>query len=538
MTSLSQAQLEHDPDGRMVLGSSGLKHHSGIIDEEFLHRLRGRNGIKLYNEMRNNSSIIAAALNVISLLIRQVEWRIEPANESDPAKAEAEDTESALEDMSHTFEDFISEALSFLWAGYSPFEIVYKLRKGPDQEDPRLRSKFNDGKWGWRKIEIRAQETIYQWVFDHEGGLDGFIQQNIYATGSTGMQGPVFIPIEKALLFRTETFKGNPEGKSFLRPAVIPYWYTKRIQEFEAIGAERNLAGMPMMEVPPELLLEDASPGDKALRIELEQFITQIRMDERWGGLVPSSTKPDGSPSGYKFQLVQNSGRRTVDTDLVIRRYESRMLMMFMAQFLLMGMDSVGSFSLSSNMTSMFGVAIGTVMDQIASVINRFLIPRRQRLNNVDPRLDPFMTHGDLEGPQLDKVGAYINQLAASGMITSSKPLERKLLEIGNLPQPPDEEDADLPLALRERTVEDVGRSSLSSEQVRTVLDINKALKNKELDHETAIAMVAAALGIDDEQAKVLVPAPLESVEPAPNVPNVPNAPDAPNAPGVEIEDE
>ncbi len=103
-----------------VVGVTGLKHHSGFIDEEFMHRLRGRNAIRIYREMIDNSPIVAAALNAIKMLIRQVEWRIEPANESSEALAEAEDTESALEDMSHTFQDFISEALSMIWAGYAP----------------------------------------------------------------------------------------------------------------------------------------------------------------------------------------------------------------------------------------------------------------------------------------------------------------------------------------------------------------------------------------------------------------------------------
>jgi hypothetical protein len=33
--------------------------------------------------------------------------------------------------MSHTFEDFITEALSMLGYGYSVHEIVYKRRLGP-----------------------------------------------------------------------------------------------------------------------------------------------------------------------------------------------------------------------------------------------------------------------------------------------------------------------------------------------------------------------------------------------------------------------
>jgi len=505
-----------NPDPTMIIGSTGLKHHSGFIDEEFLHRLRGRNAIRIYREMIDNSPVIAAAFNVIKMMIRQVEWRVEPADESDEAKIEAEDTEGAFEDMSHTFEDWMAEVLSMLWAGYAPFEIIYKLRKGPS-DDPTINSKFNDGKFGWRRIEIRAQDTVDRWVFDHEGGLLGLIQMNVYQTGLEN-RGPVFIPIEKMLLFRTETFKGNPEGRSLIRPAVIPYWYVKRIQEVESIGVERNLAGMPIMEVPHEILLQDASPEDKATRAFLERFITQVRMDERWGGLIPSSKGADGSCSGFEFKLMQATGRKLIDTDIIIKRHRAEMLMLFLTQFLIMGTDKVGSFSLSSNMTDLFGTALGTIMDSISAVINRFLIPRRQRLNNRPEDLDPILVHGDLEGPNLDEVGKYIQSLAAAGMVSPTRPLERKLLEIGNLPQPPDEDDG-LPAPLSETDIDDVARHSLSTDQLQAILDVNAALKRREMDKPAAILTLAAALGVEEEKAAKFI---REEVDPMPALPPAP----------------
>ena len=520
--------MDFDEDARPtdVLGTTGLKRHGGVIDEEFMLRLRGRNAIRLYREMIDNSPTIAAALYAIKTLIRQVEWRIEPADESDEALAEAEDTEAALEDMSHTFGDFIAEALSMIWAGYAPFEIIYKLRRGPDQDDGSMRSKFNDGKWGWRKVEIRGQETLDRWVFDDEGGLQGMVQFDQY--GAT-TKGAVFIPMEKMLLFRMDSFKGNPEGKSLIRPAVIPYWYTKRIQEFEAIGIERNLAGMPIMEVPPELLVSNASPEAVATRAALEKFVTQVRMDERWGGLVPSEVKPDGSPSGYKFKLMQSAGKSVIDTDTIVKRYRGEMLMLFMAQFLTMGMDKVGSFSLSSNMTDLFGTALGTTMDSIADIVNRFLIPRRQRLNGRPVELDPILVHGDIEGPELDKLAAYIASLSTAGIISPNPALERKLLEMGNLPQPPEEEEFASPLA--ESTIDSVARNSLDADAVRVILEINKALKNKQLDRGAALATIGAALGLTPEEAERFIPDEVEEATTPPPIPPPPVPPGAGETP-------
>ena len=483
----------------MSIGTTGLRSEDGEITEEFLKMVDGGKAIPLYNEIRKNSPSVAAALRVIGMLIKQVKWRVEPADESEEAAIEAEDTESALEDMSHTFSDLISEILSMLWAGFSTFEIVYKLRKGPDQSDPTLRSRFDDGKYGWRKIAIRSQDSISKWGFDDDDGIQGFYQ----STGGFGSED-IFIPIKKALLFRMDKEKNNPQGESLLRPAVIPYHYMKRIQEFEAVGIERNLAGMPVMEVPPELLSSTASPGVKQARQELERFITSVRNHDRWGALIPSETKSNGDPSGYKFRLVTPAGgNKVTDTDTVIKRYRTEILMLFMAQFLVMGTEKVGSYSLASSMTGLLSSAIGSILGEIKDVINQFLIPRRQELNGIPPELNPYMEHGDIEKPDLNALSGYIQQLMATGAVSPSDALERHLLAMGDLPQPP-ELDTSFEM-LDDNTVDSVD-NSMSGEQVKVVLEVNKALKDGVLDMDSAVNTIAAALGISVERAHGYLP--------------------------------
>ena len=46
--------------------------------------------------------------------------------------------------------------------------------------------------------------------------------------------GLLTIPISKAMLFRTESAKDNPEGRSILRNAYRSWYFKRRIQEIEA----------------------------------------------------------------------------------------------------------------------------------------------------------------------------------------------------------------------------------------------------------------------------------------------------------------
>ena len=204
-------------------GSYGLRQFSGWVREEYLPDLVGRNGARAYREMLDGSAVIGGMMFAIQQTMRKVEWRVEPANDTAEAKAEAEFVESLMDDMSHTWEDFVAEALSMLGYGYAPHEIVYKRRMGPRPDSrpgprpvqDRASSKFSDGRIGWRRLPIRGQDTVLKWFFDVNGQIKGLTQQPYVGT-------LIDIPIEKLLLFRPTAHKNNPEGRALDPETMIP----------------------------------------------------------------------------------------------------------------------------------------------------------------------------------------------------------------------------------------------------------------------------------------------------------------------------
>lgn len=143
------------------IGRIGQRRYGGVIYEEFLHELRGKRGIEAYREMSENDDVVGAILFAIEMLVRQTDWNVEPGGDSQADIDAAEFVESCMNDMQNTWIDTISEILSFLTFGWSYHEIVYKRRMGRTK-DGRTRSKYTDGLIGWRKLPIRAQETLYQ----------------------------------------------------------------------------------------------------------------------------------------------------------------------------------------------------------------------------------------------------------------------------------------------------------------------------------------------------------------------------------------
>lgn len=409
--------------GSKEIGRVGQRRYGGTFYEEFLPVLAGKKGIQTYLEMSDNDDVIGAILFAIEMLVRQCNWNVEPGGDTAKDKEAAEFVESCMDDMQDTWIDTISEILSFLTYGWSFHEIVYKRRMG-NTKNPKTKSKYADGLIGWRKLPIRAQETLYQWEYDDEDNL----------LGMTQMPPPDFgtftIPMEKALLFRTKSRKNNPEGRSILRTAYRSWYFKRRIQEIEGIGIERDLAGLPVLHGPEGLDLWDENNAD-AVRIlaALEEMVRNIRRDEMEGMVLPY---------GYSLELLNSGGTRQFDTNAIINRYDNRIAMTVLADFILLGHEHTGSFALSSDKTELFAVAIGTFLDIICETFNSQGIPSLIDINGqhfAGITDYPKMTHGDIEDADITKVAAFIKDMTGIGVLVPDDGLEDYIRQVGHLPE-------------------------------------------------------------------------------------------------------
>jgi len=373
--------------------------------------------------MRDNDPIIGAILFAVDMLIRNIVWHIEPASDTPEAMEDAEFVESCRNDMSQTWENTISEILSFLPYGFSYHEIVYKRRKGK-------KSRFKDGLIGWKKLPIRAQNSLDRWEMDDNGGVKGFVQES---TSDSTKQ--VTIPIEKALLFRTTSFKNNPEGRSVLRNAFRPWYFKKRIEEIEGIGIERDLAGLPVIYAPNKIMMTGASADDVAVFNELKNIVRNVRRDEQEGIIMPGDRDAMGNRQ-YELKLLATSGQRQFNTNQIIQRYDQRIAMTILADFILLGHEKVGSFSLSSNKTSLFATAIGAWIGEIKSTFNQYAIPRLMEINGKERKAYPTLAHDDIENPDLKDIGKYIKDMTGAGFDISKDPdVENVLRGYANFPE-------------------------------------------------------------------------------------------------------
>ncbi|MGI9459618.1 MAG: phage portal protein family protein [Pirellulales bacterium] len=415
----------------MEIGSSGLIQYGGQVREDFLRQLQGRRGVENYREMADNDPVVGAILHACEMMIRGVDWSIDAADVNDPVAADyAEFVASCLTDMSTSWDETLGAILSFLTYGFSVHEIVYKRREGRDSKSP---SKHNDGRIGWKKLPIRGQSTIYDWDIDANGGINGVTQEQ--ELGDTYGRNNVYIPIEKMLLFRTTTKYNNPRGRSILRNAFLPWYYKTKIQEIEAIGIERDLAGLPVAMVPPQLLSDNATQAESAALDAIKELVRNIKRDEQEGIVFPLAYDPDTGNLAYDLKLLSTGGRRQFDTNAIIQRYDQRIAMSTLADFILLGHQATGTQALSVSKIELFISSMSAWLDAISEVFNSYAIPRLIRLNGMDESKLPQLNYTPPKNVDLAALGTFINQLAGAGApLFPDEQLENYLRQSAGLP--------------------------------------------------------------------------------------------------------
>ncbi|MDE2096225.1 MAG: hypothetical protein KGL39_03200 [Patescibacteria group bacterium] len=421
-------------DYMLEAGNSGLRIFGGYVVEEFDPNLRGMRGARMFREMSDSSPTIGAFLYVIFQAIGKLGWHLQPADQTPLSLLAQELIESMMDDMEHSWDEFIQEALTMVIYGYAPVEIVLKMRNG-QQPDKRFSSKYDDGAIGIRKLALRSQETILRWVMDADNNdVLGVVQMPW--TGGVRM-----IPRTKFIHFRTRSYRNNPEGRSLLRNAYRPYYFAKRVEEIEGIGIERDLAGFPVMLVPGELIAAAANGTDPNAPATLQSYknlVKNIKRNSQEGAVLPSDRDEHGQLQ-FELKLLASSGKRQFDTNVTIERYQQQMASVTLADFLLMGHGSMrsGGQALSSDKIEMFYASIEGIVQTMCDAIQADLINLLCDLNGIPEPNRPTLYTDKAEQVDLGRLGAYINALAASGMVLfPNQDLENYLLSVAGLPEP------------------------------------------------------------------------------------------------------
>jgi hypothetical protein len=368
----------------------------------------------------SNDPIVQAAVFGVEILIRRAEWRVNPAGDSQEAQDAAQFVTECLGDLEGLWPgDALSPILTYLTWGWAVLEQIYKVREGRQGRTP---SKYDDGRIGWHKWELRPQITRYGWEFDDKGDPTALVQVDPQTYDK------IAIPLSRCLHFKYGSRDNSPEGNTPLRAAYDPWYRKMRIQEVEGIGIERDLAGLPIMRIPSEDIEERNTVFTTA-----QSIVTGIRNDSQ-AGLVLASDRDENGHYEQDFELASTGGQRAIVTDPIVRRYANELVTVFLANVMRAGQDTHGSFALAEAQGSLFEQSITSHLDRIGNVINDQALPQLFDLNGLPQDVMPNITHGGLESTELESLAKYLESLTTTGLLLDTPELRRFVHQVAGLP--------------------------------------------------------------------------------------------------------
>lgn len=415
------------------MGATGLKVALKQIVEESKRELRWPNIISIYKNMAKDATI-AAAINVTKMMIGRVEWRVTPPLNATPEqKKRAEFITQCMNDMEHTWADFIQDVTSSYVYGFSVHEKVYRKRL------KAFGSKYNDGLIGWKKLPIRSQDTITGWVFSDDGRDLLAVEQDLSGLNYNGRynnlvslngSNKIQIPRKKFMLFRVNPERDNPEGNSPLKSVHVAWRYRTTIEEQEAIGIVRNMVGTPVIKIPPVYMSKDASDDQRAIYDYYQNIVRNLERNEQSGLVLPQAFDPETKQPLFEFELLSVSSGRQYDTSQIITRWDNKILTALFADFLKLGQDRVGSFALAGAKTNLMAMAIEARLKEIANVLNHDLIPQTFALNGWGDVDLPKFEFTDLDEQDLNEFSQAVQRIFATNAIEMKADVYDKIREV------------------------------------------------------------------------------------------------------------
>jgi len=393
-----------------VLGVKGLSIFSGLVREEYLTDLRSwQQASKVYREMADDA-VIGTLLDAIRTPLLAADFDITPGGETDGDKQAAEWLWETMNQMDgQTWRSHVSDCLECLIFGFSFAEVVLEKRE--------------DGRLWLKNLDPRGQETLQRWEWAEDHPV-AFIQRDP-VTGRT-----YSIPVAKAVHVTFRGRKGNPQGNSLLRSLFRSWLKLKYMENFEAIGIERDVGGMAMVDFPdPDKWHGAQNIND--LKTIFEDAFKNLRMDQNMWLLMPPGSRATSWGSGQRSYNVREA--------IVAKQKE--IMMRFFAQFLMLDHAGLDASGLLKGSQDFFSLALKSVQQELLEAWHLQLVPLLMQFNSfVGMTAPPLLNWNDPGKVDVVALVTAYGQGVTSNLLTPLRQDEEHIRALMDLPDLPEGE--------------------------------------------------------------------------------------------------
>lgn len=154
---------------------------------------------------------------------------------------------------------------------------------------------------------------------------------------------------------------------------------------------------------------------------------------EQSGFILPMVQNAEGNKE-FSFEIVSVTGQKAHDTNAIIARYAQEILTCLFADFLSLGSNGSGSFSLAESKVSVVEMAIETKLIEIRDQLNHDLIPQLFSLNGWSSEVTPYFTFGEIAKQDLDVLSKFIQRVGAAGLLPKTPKVVNWLMDSAGIP--------------------------------------------------------------------------------------------------------
>lgn len=369
--------------------------------------------LQAYDQMLRTDSVTSVGLRAAKAPILGADYYFEPASDEQQDADISEFISFTVRNaLSQPFLATLGKICRNFQDGTSIFETVFEerdwrpTRKGANTKQYTM----------LKKLAYRPTITIQEIDTDDNGGPVQIIQNAIDSKGNTK---EVKIPIEKAIVFPI----GDVDdlfGLSLLRSAY-PHWYYKNyLYKIDAIQKERHGIGIPAGSLPPGYKDKD--------RDLLVQMVRNLRTNEKAEVVLPE---------GYEIKFLKPEGN-LVDVLKSAGTHDVLILLNFMAEFMMLGLESSGSGggrATGAAQLDIFYKSSWYLANLICDSFNTYLIPKLVTYN-FDTDQYPLMQVRNIgQTRDLQQLAAALANVTDKELIVPDDSTENWVRDIFDMPR-------------------------------------------------------------------------------------------------------
>lgn len=404
--------------------------------------LRFPHNIETFHEMYSRDDAVGGVLNATYALVENAfsTWSIEANNKNPDSVKSAALVKHGLNNLrDQTLRTVARNASTFNQFGFSVLEKDYRKLKPMEYEEDLPKGVNYEDVWVVDKLPMipqRSLDTGEPFVIGNQGRDILSLRQNAswFINSSHALRTwetphcTVELKRNKFMLMGMNVTDSTPMGISPLEQIWTSWKEKKFFENYLSVGVSKDMAGMPLLEIPQDVLDRantDPDSLEAALVTQMAEEVAAMHAGEQNMMIMPSDPFSDGGNSkayNLKFIGIEGSGKQFNLQDAINKRKES--IYQSFGALNLISNESKGGYNQLEGQNSIHLYFVKRVIHIIEEAINKDLIPQMLSLCGVklSQRDMPKFKAGEIEPVSLEEVSKMIQRVkSVSGLVLSKE---------------------------------------------------------------------------------------------------------------------